>query len=264
VQGVAMTNISLYQTAAAMFRHFPEIKPEDLQRPEDFDPTYQERHKNDAKKTFYAGFVGQAAAMYVVNRDYTWRGAGRAVLEGAAINGLRAATELVGGNVTNSAGHMGDPAQTELAQAFLNRIYDIKLKPDGSISTNTVGKGVVGRVASWATLDEVGGQEVHHRAPWKVRYTDAEGRQAVVEAPWGSFLEYLAKNEHVSAINEGAGFAGEENDRPDVVHRAVRKIQDARAEQYQRDYPDGEPEEEPPLSGGISRLGRTLFSRFRR
>lgn len=237
VQSVAKSNISLYQVPADAFRFIPSIKPEHLQRPEDFQ-VKNEGADWKTRRAVIGGFAIPIAAMYAINRDYTWKGFGKAILEGAAINGIRIGTEVVGGNVTNSAGHMGDPVQTEIAQAFLNRTYKIKLKSDGTYSTNTVGKGLMGKLASWATLDEVGGQEVHHEKPWKIAYTDAEGRQAVIEAPWGSLLEYLAKNDSIADIKRGEGFGGKE--RPDVVHPAVKLIEDKRAEQYKRDYPNGE------------------------
>ena len=236
VQGVAVKGVNLYQSTANMFRAIPLLKPEDLQQPQDELPP--EERKISRKEAVVGGFAINAAAMFVANRDFTPKGVVRAVLEGAATNGIRGGMEIVGGNVTNSAGHMGDPVQTEIARAFLNKEYDIKLKPDGTISTNTVGKGVVGRLASWATLDEVGGQEIHHRSPEKIKYTDKEGIQAVIEAPWGSFLEFLAKNERVRAIKEGTGFGDEP--RQDVVNPAVQLIQAERAKQYALDHENDE------------------------
>jgi hypothetical protein len=99
-----------------------------------------------------------------------------------------------------------------------------------------------------------------------IKYTDASGREAIIEAPWGSLLEYLAKNEHFGLVNEGKGFidpaTGEQvpnNERPDVVHPAVKRIQDLRAEQYARKHPDGaEADQEPQLSGGITRAADRL------
>ena len=257
VQGVAMQNMSMYKEHASMFRTFPEFKPEHLQRKEDFDPEYQAKEKNRTRLAVAAGFAVPAAAMFLLNRDYSAKGLAVAVTEGAAINGVRAGLEITGGNVTNSAGHMGDPVQTELAKAFLNRVYEIKLKPDGTISTNTVGKGIVGRAASWATLDEVGGQQVHHLEPWKIAYTDETGIKAVIEAPWGSGLQFLAESHAFRDINLGNQFAGAE--RPDVAHPAIKMIQALRVAQN-----DIEPERGSfPQSGGLSRFGRRItgFSR---
>lgn len=258
VQGVAIENMPLYQEPANAFRQFPEIKPKDLQRPEDFDPEYQPKVAKDV----VAGFAINTAIMAAANRDFSVAGAARAVLEGSAANGVRAGLEFLGGNVTNSAGHMGDPFQSELAQAFFNRKYVIKLKSDGTISTNTVGAGrgpasrVLGRMASWATLDEVGGQQIHHQEPWKIAYTNAEGIEAVVEAPWGSMLEFLAESNAVQDIKKGDNFIGQT--RPDVAHPAVKLIQSLRAERYKIDHPSGEPVEPVPQSGGLSRLGRRI------
>jgi len=72
-------------------------------------------------------------------------------------------------------------------------------------------------------------QEIHHKKPWKIAYTDATGRQAIIEAPWGSLLQVLAENEHISFIQHGDNFNGQP--RPDVAHEGVKMIQAARARQ---------------------------------
>ncbi len=236
VQGILIEGMPRYQNPADMFRAIPLVKPIDLQQPED-ELSPEERRINK-KKYVAAGFALNAGAFFLANRDFSFKGAARAILEGAAANGARAGLEVSGGNVTNSAGHMGDPVQTEIGRAFLNREYEIKLKEDGTISTNTVGKGISGRMASWATLDEVGGQEIHHKKPWKIKYTNEEGIQAVIEAPWGSALEFLAKSEWFTKIKEGAGFG--ETSRPDVAHPAVKMLQAERAKQYVLDHIDDE------------------------
>lgn len=232
VQGVAINGVNLYQASANMFRAIPLTKPEDLQHPDD-DITAEERSKK-TRKAVVGGFAVNAGIQFALNRDVSLKGAARAVLEGAAANGVRGGMEILGGNVTNSAGHMGDPVQTELVQAFLNRKYEIKLKPDGTISTNTVGKGLAGRIASWATLDEVGGQEYHHAHPEAIKYTDKNGIEAWVEAPWGSLLEMLAKDERVKFLKEGKQFG--DGPRQDVVTDAVKMIQAERAKQYAIDH----------------------------
>lgn len=231
VQGIAINGVNLYQAAANMFRAIPLLKPEDLRQPD--DELTSEKRKRKTRKAIVGGFAVNIGAQFVANHDFTGRGVARAVFEGTAVNGIRGAVEILGGNITNSAGHMGDPVQTELVQAFLNRKYIIKLKPDGTISTNTVGKGIAGRLASWATLDEVGGQEFHHAFPGAIKYTSKEGVDAWVEAPWGSLLEMLAKDERVKFIKEGKGFDGS---REDVVTEAVQWVQQERAKQYSRDH----------------------------
>jgi hypothetical protein len=231
VQGILIEGMPRYQDPADMFRAIPLLKPEELQQPEDALPADQRKKKKS--NAVAAGFALNAGAFFLANREWNLKGAARAALEGAAANGVRAGLEVSGGNVTNSAGHMGDPVQTEIGRAFLSREYQIQLKDDGTISTNTIGKGITGRVASWATLDEVGGQQIHHQEPWKIAYTNAEGVKAVVEAPWGSALEFLAKAEWFSLIKDGPGFG--DQPRPDVAHPAVRIIQAERAKQYARD-----------------------------
>jgi hypothetical protein len=232
VQGVAITGVNLYQSTANMFRAIPLLKSADLQRPD--DELSQEERKNGKRNAVIGGFAVNAGLVFLANHDFTARGAARAVLEGSAINGIRGAVEITGGNFTNSAGHMGDPVQTEIAQAFLNRKYEIKLKEDGTISTSTLGKGPLAAVARIITLDEVGGQEFHHKHPGAIKYTDKDGVDAWIEAPWGSFIEMLAKSENVSFISEGKAFNG--GPREDVINSAVQTIQDNRALQYARDH----------------------------
>lgn len=232
VQGVAINGVNLYQSTANMFRAIPLLKPTDLQRNGDELPA-DERKKN-TKNAVIGAFAVNVGLVFLANRDFSVRGAARAALEGSAINGVRGGMEIMGGNLTNSAGHMGDPVQTEIAQAFLNREYSIKLKEDGTISTSTLGKGPLGTVARIMTLDEVGGQEFHHEHPGAIKYTDKTGIEAWIEAPWGSFIEMLAKSEKVGLVSEGKAFSGDA--REDVINSAVKTIQEKRAHQYAHDY----------------------------
>ena len=130
-------------------------------------------------------------------------------------------------------GHAGVFDQNRLVQAALRTKYDIHLnEEDGSVTTDTVHSGLPGKLLSWLTLDEVGGQKEHHAHPEEIAYTSQTGKDAVKEAPWGSLLEFLAKNKHFPLLQEGKGFEGT---RPDVPHEGVLLIQQARVRNLKKE-----------------------------
>lgn len=226
VQGVAIGNIGLYTYAADLFRRIPEIRPEDLQIPPDEDG-------RSTKAAVIGGFVLPAVATFLNDRDFSAKGVLKAAVKGAAINGIKIGMEAVGGNITNSAGHMGDPIEDELREAFTKTRYNIKLRSDGTLSTDTIGKGILGWLISKLTFDEVGGQDIHHRYPDLIAYTIKMGLDAWKDAPWGKSIEALADSDKFPLIKRGKGFEGE---RPDVPSDAVVLIQKARADQYAREH----------------------------
>ncbi len=226
VKRIALKNIGLYQRAAALFTDHPERKPDDLQHP---DGKNTSTHARDV----IAGFAIPAAAVLFTRRKFDRKSVAEAVITGAAINAARVGLELVGGNVTNSMGHAGVFDQNRLVQAALRTKYDIHLnEEDGSVTTDTVHSGLPGKLLSWLTLDEVGGQKEHHAHPEEIAYTSQTGKDAVKEAPWGSLLEFLAKNKHFPLLQEGKGFEGT---RPDVPHEGVLLIQQARVRNLKKD-----------------------------
>lgn len=223
VRRVALKNIGLYHNAASLYYDQPEMKPEDLQHPDGKNTRVRARD-------VIAGFALPTAAVLFARGKYDKKSVAEAVVTGAAINTARVGMELVGGNVTNSMGHAGIFDRSRLAQSLFRKKYDIQLNDDGSVTTDTVHSGILGKLLSWATLDEVGGQQQHHLYPEKIAYTSKEGLEAVKEAPWGSFLAYLAKNKHIPLFKEGQGFEGT---RPDVPHEGVLLIQQARVREMQ-------------------------------
>lgn len=226
VKGVAKGNIGLYTFAADIFRKIPELRPDDLRIPPHEDG-------KSTKAAVIGGVVAPALAMLAADRDFTSKGVTKSVLKGVAASGIKVGMEAVGGNITNSLGHMGDPAESELAEALTRTRYKIQLRPDGTITTNTIGKGPLGRMLSWATFDEVGGQDNHHKYPDKIAYTTETGVKAWTEAPWGKVVEKLADSKHFPLIKRGKGFEGE---RPDVPSAGLQLIHEKRVVQYAREH----------------------------
>lgn len=220
VQGIAKSNIGLYSRAADLFRKNEELRPDDL--------PVTEKERKSSIPAVVAGFLVPSVAVLLARGQYQPKDVAKAAVVGSAINGLRTGVELIGGNVTNSLGHGGDMADS-LGRAALERGYKIKLNPDGTLSTDTRNIGFIGKALSYLTFDEVGGQDVHHKHPEKIAYTMETGMKALKEAPWGSFLEWLAHNEHMPLIKPGEGFRGI---RPDLPHEGVVIIQQARAREY--------------------------------
>ena len=150
-------------------------------------------------------------------------------LHGAITTGVKAGEEVAGGAVVNSFGHAGKLDVKELFRAATKRDYVVALNPDGSLTTDTVYAGAVGRVLGWVTFDEVGGQAFHHLNPDAIKYTDKTGLAGWIDAPWGSFTEWLAESP-IPLLEVGEGFG--DLPRPDVPDEGVLMIQKARAEQY--------------------------------
>jgi hypothetical protein len=224
VKGVRKQNVKLYKNHADMFRARPDLKPQDLQTGKE----------NDYKKPAIpvtAGFVIPSAAVLFARKKYDPEDVLIAAFAGSAANGVRIATELLGGKITNSAGHMGQASRSRIINALLKKEYHIVPNPDGTLSTNTIYSGALGKALSWLTFDEVGGQERHHEDPSKIAYTDKEGLRAWIEAPWGSFTSQLAYSK-LSLVNPGQGFGLKEGEsRPDVPHAGALKIQEIRVAQ---------------------------------
>lgn len=226
VQTVVTKNAFLYKTTADMFRTKPDLKPEDLK-------TGNEGKEKSTKPAVIGGIALPAAAVLLF-RAATKRGGFKpkdfaiAAATGATIYGVKAGLEVLGGGVVNSFGHAGKLDSKELFRAALKRDYKIGLKPDGTLATDTVYSGVAGKLLSWATFDEVGGQAYHHANPEAIAYTARRGAKGWWDAPWGSFIASIAKSK-IPLINEGKGFDGP---RPDVPHEGVMLIQKARAAEY--------------------------------
>jgi hypothetical protein len=224
VHGVALRNVGLYVHAANLFRDRPDLKPEYLQKEGG-------GNSDSTKADIAAGFAIPAAAVLFARRKYKPKDFAIAALAGGVMYGVRAATEIFGGNVTNSMGHAGVLDLSRITQAGFSKKYKFKLNEDGSLATDTVHAGFLGRVLSVATLDEVGGQQVHHAHPERIAYTLEEGRKAWGRAPWGKLSEKLADS-RLPFVKRGKGFDVKKGERrPDMPHEAVDLIQAARVKQ---------------------------------
>ena len=225
IHGIAMKNVPLYRRTAQLFFDRPDLKPEDLQNE---DGTNKQARKRDV----VAGVALPAAAVLFRSGKYKPKDVAIAAVAGGAIYGVRAATEILGGNITNSLGHAGKFDLSRLTQAAFRKDYKFVLNEDGSLATDTRHAGLLGKLLSVATLDEVGGQQVHHAYPEKIAYTMKKGLEGFAEAPWGTTLKKIADSK-LPFIEHGDNFGG--GPRPDVPHEAVILIQNARVKQMQKD-----------------------------
>ena len=226
VRAEILHNVRDYKVAGNLFKAEPALKPDDLKRETDD----QERH---VVADILAGFGLASVAALVIKGKYQPKDIGLAIVAGSAANGVKMLAGLSGGNITNGLGHDGPLTARDLLRALSKKDYQIKINPDGSISTNTVYTGFIGRILSWITYDEVGGQDEHHKFPDKIAYTSRTGRDAIIDAPWGSFTSYLAHNKNFGFINPGKGFDLKEGEkRPDMPHEGVEIIQSIRAAQF--------------------------------
>jgi hypothetical protein len=218
VRGIALKNVPLYRHAAKLFFDRPDLKPKDLQSEDG-------KNNEESKLDIVAGVALPAAGVLFRRGEYKPKDFAIAAVAGSAIYGFRAATEIVGGNVTNSLGHAGVFDLSRLTQAAFRKNYEFTLNKDGSLATDTRHAGFWGKVLGIVTLDEVGGQQVHHAYPNKVAYTMEEGLKGFAEAPWGTTLEKIADSK-LPFIERGDNFGG--GPRPDVPHDAVIAIQNIR------------------------------------
>lgn len=225
VQGVLKTNVTLYSHDADLFRARPDLKPKDLQNEDG-------SNRKASRLDIAAGVLIPGVAVLLKRGKYKPKDFAKAALAGVAIDAVRITSEVVGGNITNSLGHSGTLTQKEMFKAIQNGKYKPVPNEDGTVSTNTENAGIMGRALSKFTLDEVGGQEVHHTNPEKIAYTHKTGWGAWVEAPWGSLVSVLANSEWFPLINPGPGFDLKEGEtRPDMPHPAFELIHRRRVEQ---------------------------------
>ncbi|HZE87291.1 MAG TPA: hypothetical protein VE090_03740 [Methylomirabilota bacterium] len=226
VRGVAKSNVFLYSSTAAMFRERPDLKPTDLQ-------TGKEDQQKSSARAVAGGFILPSLGV-LAYRKLTGRGGLKpkdfviAAVAGSAINGLKMGLEIAGGNIVNSFGHAGKLDTREMLKAATKREYHVVLNPDGTLTTDTVYSGALGKIFGWSTLDEVGGQAYHHAHPDAIAYTAKTGLPAWFDAPWGSLTSYLAESKF-PFVKPGKGFEGQ---RPDIPHEGVLLIQNARAEEF--------------------------------
>lgn len=228
VRGTFKNNFSRYKYRADLFRNRPEFKDPDLQTENDKLPP-EERKDEKVWPYVVAGFALPAAGVLLSRGKYEPKDFAIAAIGGAAVNGARAGLEIFGGNTTNALGHSGDAI--DLVRKLFKKDYLIPINPDGTLATDTTLAGVVGKIISLLTLDEVGRQKDHHDRPGEPAYSAAQGAQKWMEATWGSSLEAIA-NSSIPLFEPGEGFDLDEDERrPDDPHKAMDLVMLTRREQ---------------------------------
>ena len=228
VKGVFKRNVALYGRPSNVFKAHPNLKPKDLQRDDD------EAFKN-YKPYIVGSFLAMSAAAYFLRGEHDLKNLVLAAVVGSTANGVRMyAGAALGGKVTNAFGHMGEVTTKDFIEAMFKKEYQIRLNPDGTVSTNTVNAGFLGKLSSYLTADEVGGQDAHHKYPEKIAYTEKEGLAAILDAPYGSFTSFLAQS-GVPFITEGDQFDEIDKElRPDMPNPAMDIIHSARVADMQK------------------------------
>ncbi len=215
--------------AASLLRAHPELLSEDLQREDG-------QYKHYGKLDMAVGFGIASAAVLIARGKYTPKDFLIAAIQGSAINSIKIGLQLIGGNTVNAFGHAGSITGREMIEVVKGKEYNkIQVNRDGTVSTDAVKAGLIGRFLGAYTFDEVGGQKEHHDDPSKIAYTSEAGSKAVQEAPWGSFISFLAESKWVPFINPGSGFNLKEGERrPDEADPILDIIHRIRAEQVAR------------------------------
>lgn len=228
VRGVLKSNVTLYRRAADLFKYRRDLIPKDLQK-----------DSRDPKDKF--GFADMAKTALVLaplvllaRHKYKPADFAKAVLAGEAIYWISVGVHLLGGNITNSLGHAGVMTPEGLLKGPISKDYKPIINPDGTVSTNSVNGGPIGRLISLLTLDEVGGQSAHHDGPEKIAFTFRSGINAWIDAPWGRFLSFLANSKYFPLMSVGPGFELKEGQvRPDDPSPALAIIHRRRVEQME-------------------------------
>lgn len=223
LRGVLRYNVPLFKGPGNLFKARPDLKPDHLQS--------REKSKAEQALMWTAGFVAAAGITYAARRDFTKEGLAIAAIAGSVANASRIPTYLEGGKITNANGHWYVPGARELWKALLSRDAKPYIQPDGKVTMDTVNAGVLGKLLSAVTLDEVGGQAAHHNYPENIAYTTKTGLEGVKDAPFGKLTEAIA-NGPIPLFRRGKQFGGiEKSKRPDMPNEGVILIEQRRAEQ---------------------------------
>ena len=94
VRGVAKSNVTLYSHDADMFRARPDLKPKDLQNEDG-------SNRLASRLDIAAGVLIPGVAVLLKRGKYTPKDFAKAAAAGLAIDAVRIATEVIGGNITN-------------------------------------------------------------------------------------------------------------------------------------------------------------------
>ncbi len=205
-RGILLYNVPLYREVAAYFTD-PANRPEHLRG----------NGTNEGElpsRLWMAGlFAANIALAGMLQGGIKPADLLRHGLAGSAITLSSYVVDILGGNFTNSFGHGGEHPIRAL---FTNKLTP---KPDGTFATKAP-------LLSPATFDEVGGQDVHHERPDLVAYSFEKGLKKLLEAPFGTMLEQLAKDG--LGMRPGPGFDVPFNQRPDMASEATLMIEAAR------------------------------------
>ncbi len=246
VRAVLRGNVRLYRQASHLYRDHPEYMSPDLKTDAVVNYKITRIRGFVEGSLMAAGIVALAHGLDPSNLEALRNGiilndqvglrALEALGEGTILNLIKLGFHIEGGNITNSLGHAGKMTSGKFVEAIFGKKYEPEFNDDGTVSTDSVDGGLLGRGISTITFDEVGGQKWHHLFPWLIPYTIRTGLKGVIEAPWGKLLDYMARNKHFPFINVGEGFpelmSGEV--RPDMPTEGGRLIQQRQAEEVKR------------------------------
>jgi hypothetical protein len=220
IAGIALFNYGLYDDDVTFHNRNPQLVADHLER-----TPRQEFIERNKKNIRLWGLLGGSALLRVLlDQPRSVSGVAASAAKGVAIASAATAGLFAGSQLVNSYGHAGDlelPKRRLLKNFFTGKV---ELKENGSYASKLP-------VANIPTLDEVGGQDVHHEYPGKIAYTNQTGWRKVKEAPYGSLLEFLAK--HKIGMREGPGYEGR---RPDVPSEAVEYLMQLRRAEYARTH----------------------------
>lgn len=210
IPGVLVDNVPNYSYAESNFED-PAFRPKDLQ------PDQTDEWIRDNRSLLRYGYVGgMALAGMALSRPKSAKEAAVGAASGMTASGLAVVALIGGGNLTNGLGHAGDIDKLTVREALNGKVYP---KADGTYTTDD-------KRLSPLTLDEVGGQRIHHDHPYKIAYSLQEGIEKLKDAPFGKFVEFLVR--HNVILKAGDNFQDEEH-RPDMPSEAVTKLQEYRA-----------------------------------
>ena len=209
IPGILRSNVPNYGYVEHNFED-PSFRPEDLQ-PDEIDTWTRENRG----KLRYAYVGGMVLTSIVLGRSLSREKLARQAFLGAAASGLAVVGLIAGGNITNSFGHAGDIRRLTIKEFFNGVVHPY---PDGTYTNDDDSLGP-------ATLDEVGGQRVHHDHPELIPYSLDTGIRKIKKAPFGSLLEFMANRNII--LKTGDNFAGQQ--RPDLPSEAVLRLQEERA-----------------------------------
>lgn len=210
IPGILRSNVPLYGYVEHNFED-AVFRPADLQ-PDEID-NWTRQNRSKLRYAYVGGMV--LGGVLLGGRGSKEKMATQAVL-GAAASGLAVMGLIAGGNITNSIGHGGDLKKLTVSDFLAGKVYP---KADGTYE-NDYHRGL-----GPATLDEVGGQKVHHQHPDAIAYSLETGLDKVREAPFGTFLESLADRGII--FKRGDNFEAMES-RPDMPSSAVLRLQEYR------------------------------------